>query len=66
MTTLAIKGDGNITKGRLKQKWARLLDDDLQYAEDRQEELADRIQMRTGESQEAVAKAVKESRPTCG
>ena len=33
MTTLEIKGDWNITKGKLKQKWAALTDDDLQYAE---------------------------------
>ena len=30
MTTLEIKGDWNITKGKLKQKWATLTDDDLQ------------------------------------
>ena len=29
MTTLEIKGDWNITKGKLKQKWAKLTDDDL-------------------------------------
>jgi hypothetical protein len=28
--TLEIKGDWNITKGKLKQKWAKLTDDDLQ------------------------------------
>jgi len=28
MTTLEIKGDWNITKGKLKQKWAKLTDDD--------------------------------------
>jgi xylulose-5-phosphate/fructose-6-phosphate phosphoketolase len=39
MNTLEIKGDWNITKGKLKQKWAKLTDDDLQYAEGKQEEL---------------------------
>ena len=37
MNTLAIKGDWNITKGKLKQKWAKLTDDDLQYAEGKQD-----------------------------
>ena len=32
MNTLEIKGDWNIAKGKLKQKWAHLTDDDLQYA----------------------------------
>ena len=61
MTTLEIKGDWNITKGKLKQKWAELTDDDLQYSEGKQEELLGRIQKRTGETREAVEKAIKES-----
>ena len=61
MTTLEIKGDWNITKGKLKQKWAKLTDDDLQYSEGKQEELLGRIQKRTGETREAVEKAIKES-----
>ena len=65
MTTLEINGDWNITKGKLKQKWARLTDDDLQYAEGRQEELIGRIQKRTGETREAVEKALKEYCSAC-
>ena len=58
MTTLEIKGDWNITKGKLKQKWAVLTDDDLQYAEGKQEELLGRIQKRTGETRATVEKAI--------
>jgi uncharacterized protein YjbJ (UPF0337 family) len=65
MTTLEIKGDWNITKGKLKQKWAKLTDSDLQYAEGKQEELIGRIQKRTGETREAVEKVLKESSPAC-
>ena len=61
MTTLEIKGDWNITKGKLKQKWAKLTDDDLQYAHGQQEELLGRIQKLTGETRETVEKAIKES-----
>jgi uncharacterized protein YjbJ (UPF0337 family) len=60
MNTLEMKGDWNITKGKLKQKWAKLTDDDLNYAEGKQDELLGRIQKRTGESREAVEKAIKE------
>jgi uncharacterized protein YjbJ (UPF0337 family) len=66
MTTLEIKGDWNITKGKLKQKWAKLTDDDLQYAEGKQEELVGRIQKRTGETREMVEKAIKDSSGGCG
>ena len=61
MNTLEIKGDWNITKGKLKQKWAKLTDDDLQFAEGKVEEVLGRIQKRTGETREAVEKAVKEA-----
>ena len=60
MNTLEIKGDWNITKGKLKQKWAKLTDNDLRYAEGQQEELVGRIQKLTGETREAVEKAIKE------
>lgn len=65
MNTLEIKGDWTIIKGKLKQKWAKLTDDDLQYASGKQEELLGRIQKRTGESREAVEKAIKESTDSC-
>ena len=59
MTTLEIKGDWNIIKGKLKQKWARLTDDDLQFIDGKQDELLGRIQKRTGETREAVEDAVR-------
>lgn len=65
MTKLEIKGDWNIIKGKLKQKWATLTDDDLKYAAGKQEEVVGRIQKRTGESREAVEKAIKESNDSC-
>ncbi len=65
MTTLEIKGDWNITKGKLKQKWAKLTDQDLQYAEGKQDELLGRIQKITGESREIVEKAIKDASSDC-
>ena len=62
MDTLQVKGEWNIIKGNLKQKWAKLTDDDLQLIEGKQDELLGRIQKRTGESREAVESAIKEYR----
>ena len=62
MTKLEIKGDWNIIKGNLKQKWAKLTDDDLQYIDGQQDELLGRIQKRTGETREAVESAIKDYR----
>jgi uncharacterized protein YjbJ (UPF0337 family) len=61
MNNLQIKGDWNIIKGKLTQKWANLTDDDLQYAEGKMDELIGRIQKRTGESRDAIEKALSES-----
>jgi uncharacterized protein YjbJ (UPF0337 family) len=65
MNKLELKGDWNITKGKMKQRWAKLTDDDLQYVEGQSEELLGRIQKRTGETREAVEKALKESSADC-
>jgi uncharacterized protein YjbJ (UPF0337 family) len=54
MATLEIKGDWNITQGKLKEKWAKLTDGDLPYAEGKQEERTGRILKRTGETRGAV------------
>lgn len=66
MNKLEMKGDWNIVKGTLKQKWAQLTDDDLQYAEGKQEELLGRIQKRTGATREVVQKAIQDASASCG
>ena len=60
MNKLQLKGNWNITKGKLKQKWAKLTDDDLRYVEGMEDELIGRIQKRTGETREAVERALEE------
>jgi len=65
MNTLEIKGDWNIIVGKLKQKWAKLTDADVQFSEGKEEELLGRIQKATGETREAVEKAVKDACSSC-
>jgi uncharacterized protein YjbJ (UPF0337 family) len=57
MNTLEIKGDRNITKGKLKQKRARSTDNGLQYVEGKSEELLGQLQKHTGEICEAIKKS---------
>ena len=66
MNALEIKGDWNITQGKLKQKWAKLTDNDLRYTEGQEEELVGRLQKLTGETREAVEKVIHESLSSCG
>ena len=70
MNSLEIKGDWNITKGKLKQKWASLTDDDLQFIDGKHDELYGRIQKRTGATLDTIQKAVNDacsssSKPCC-
>ena len=61
MDKLRIKGNWNVIKGSLKQRWGQLTDDDLQYIEGQEQELIGRIQKRTGETREAIQEALAES-----
>jgi uncharacterized protein YjbJ (UPF0337 family) len=47
---LKIKGSWNELKGKLKQKYASLTDDDLMYTEGKEDELLGRLQKKTGQS----------------
>ncbi len=49
-----VKGNWNIVKGNLKQKWADLTDDDLLYEEGKDDELIGKIQKKTGEAKEQI------------
>ena len=60
MNSLTTKGNWNIAKGKLKQKFAQLTDDDLQFAEGKEDELIGRIQKRTGQTREKIEEAVDE------
>ena len=54
MNTKEMKGKWNELKGKLKQKYADLTDDDLLYVEGKEDELYGRIQQRVGKSKEEV------------
>jgi len=59
MTTMNLKGHWNETKGKLKQKYGQLTDDDLLFAEGKEEELLGRLQQRLGKSKEEVRKEIE-------
>ena len=66
MNTLQLKGNWNIIKGKLKQKYAHLTDDDLQYIEGKEDELVGRIQKRTGRTKDQVEDMLDEECNCCG
>jgi uncharacterized protein YjbJ (UPF0337 family) len=60
MDKLKFKGTWNEAKGKLKQKYADLTDDDLMFAEGKEEEMLGRLQKRTGRSKEVLRKEIEE------
>jgi uncharacterized protein YjbJ (UPF0337 family) len=54
MSIFEAEGDRNITKGKLKQKRAKLTHDSLQYVKGKSEELLGQLQKHAGEIREAV------------
>ncbi|TVP42933.1 MAG: CsbD family protein [Mongoliibacter sp.] len=49
-----IKGNWNEIKGKLKQKYGELSEDELTYAEGQEDELLGKIQKKTGKSKEEI------------
>ena len=49
-----LKGNWKVIKGKLKQEYGDLSDDDLVYEEGQEEELLGRLQKKTGESKEKL------------
>lgn len=54
MNELQIKGRWNEIKGNLKQKYGNLTDDDLTFAEGKEDELLGRLQQKTGKNKEQL------------
>ena len=57
---LQMKGSWNEIKGKLKQKYGQLTDDDLTFAEGKEDELLGRLQQRLGKTKEDVRREVDE------
>ena len=54
MTNLEVKGNWNELKGKLKQKYGQLTDDDLRFSEGKEEELFGRLQQKLGRTKEEL------------
>lgn len=60
MNKLQIKGNWNEIKGKLKQKYAQVTDDDLTFAEGKEDELLGRLQQRLGKTKEEIRREIEE------
>ena len=60
MNKLTFKGDWNIVKGKLKQKFGQLTDDDLVYAEGKDDELVGRLEKKLGVAKDKITRLISE------
>ena len=56
MNTTELKGNWNEQKGKLKQKFASLTDDDLMFAEGKKDEMLGKLQIKLGKTKEELHK----------
>ena len=60
MNKIEVKGNWNEQKGKLKQKFAVLTDNDLMYEEGKRDEMIGRLQIKLGKSKEELQKLLEE------
>ena len=59
MDNLEVKGTMNIWKGKLKQAYGNLTDDDLKYEEGKDDEFWGRVQKKTGKTRDQLVNWLK-------
>ena len=58
MNTTEVKGNWNEQKGKLKQKFGFLTDNDLMFEEGKQDEMMGRLQIKLGKTKDALRKLI--------
>jgi uncharacterized protein YjbJ (UPF0337 family) len=59
MTKLQFKGSWNEVKGKLKQKYGQLTDNDLEFAEGKDDEMLGRLEKRLGKTKEDLRREIE-------
>lgn len=58
MNKLVFKGNWNEVKGKLKQRYAQLTDQDLLFAEGKEDELLGRLQQKLGKKKDDIRELI--------
>lgn len=59
MNKLTVEGTWNEIKGKLKQKYGDLTDDDLTFADGKEDELYGRLQKKLGKTKEEIKEEIE-------
>ena len=62
MNTLSMKGNWNETVGKVKQRFANLMDDDMLFKDGKDKELLGRLQQKLGKIKEGVRKMMAKTK----
>ncbi len=60
MEKLRVKGTWNEMKGKLKQKYGQLTDDDLAYEEGKEDEMYGRLQQKLGKTKDEIKRELSD------
>ena len=66
MDNLIMKGTWNTVKGKLKQAYGNLTDDDLKFEEGKEDEFLGRLQQKTGRTIDDLKKWIKSAQESDG
>ena len=58
MNETTLKGGWNELKGKIKQAYGDLTDDDLTYEEGKEDEMWGKVQQKTGKTKDEINKAI--------
>lgn len=59
MNSIELKGNWEEQKGKLKQKFAALTDNDLLFTEGKKEEMIGKLQIKLGKTKEEILKIIQ-------
>jgi uncharacterized protein YjbJ (UPF0337 family) len=62
MNSIELKGNWNIIKGQLKQRYAELTEDDLTYEDGAEDELFGRLQVKLGKSKQEILDSIDKAK----
>jgi uncharacterized protein YjbJ (UPF0337 family) len=62
MNSTELKGNWNVVKGKLKQQYAQLTDEDLTYVEGKEDELFGRLQKKLGKSKQEILSSIQKGK----
>lgn len=60
VNTQKLQGSWNMLRGKIKEKWSNLTDDDLQFTSGNIDQLVGKIQHKTGEARDSIERFLNE------